>query len=76
MVGNREFVARLKQCRDESGTPNNARERASILSKMLHIPKHQAWSFLEGQQMPEPQIVEMIAQEFEVDPKWLSGDKA
>lgn len=71
MPGNREFVAKLKQCLDESGTPNNPRERASILSKILHIPKHQAWAYLEGQQMPEPDILEMIAQEFEVETNWL-----
>ncbi len=73
MPGNREFVARLKQCLDESGTPNNPRERASLLSDMLRVPKHQARAYLDGQQMPEPHMLEIIAQEFEVEAGWLAG---
>ncbi len=67
----KEFAEKLNKCLDESDAPAPVRERASILSKMLDIPKQQAWSMLEGQILPEQSIVQRIAVEFEVDLKWL-----
>lgn len=69
------FAERLNQCLDDTDAPDSIRERASILSKMTDIPKQVAWSIVEGHQFPEPSLVQKIAAEFEVDPKWLSGEK-
>lgn len=67
------FAQRLNSCLDDLGAPINVRERAVILSKMTHIPKQQAWSFLEGHQVPDADLLHKLAQEFEVDPDWLAG---
>ena len=69
------FAEKLNKCLDESEAPTLVRERAGILSKMLDIPKQQAWSILEGQLIPEQSLLQRIASEFEVDLKWLSGGK-
>lgn len=69
------FSERLNQCLDDTGAPNSLRERAAILSKLIDIPKQLAWSLLEGHQAPDPDVLQKIASEFEVDPQWLSGDK-
>lgn len=69
----KEFAEKLNKCLDESEAPALVRERAGILSKMLDIPKQQAWSILEGQVFPEQTILQRIAVEFEVDMKWLCG---
>ncbi len=74
-LGAKSFAERLNSCLDDTGAPAQTRERAMILSKLLDIPKQQAWTFLEGQSMPEPEVLNLIATEFEVDPKWLSGEK-
>ncbi|TAK77167.1 MAG: XRE family transcriptional regulator [Gammaproteobacteria bacterium] len=71
----KHFAQRLNSCLDDSGAPIQIRERAAILSKMIDISKQQAWSLLEGQQLPDPDLLQKIAEEFEVDPKWLSGEK-
>ena len=71
----RHFAQRLNSCLDDTDAPAQARERAQILSKMLDIPKQQAWSLLEGQQYPDPDLLQKIANEFDVDPKWLTGEK-
>lgn len=71
----KQFAERLNHCLDETGAPNHTRDRAAILSKMLDIPKQQAWAFLEGHQAPNSETLERIANEFEVSPKWLSGEK-
>lgn len=68
------FAARLQSCLDDTDAPIQIRERAALLSKMLDIPKHQANALLEGREFPTPELLEQIANEFEVDTKWLSGN--
>lgn len=70
----RAFAARLQSCLDDTGAPSQIRERAAILSKMLDIPKHEANALLEGREFPSQELLEQIANEFEVDTKWLSGN--
>jgi len=70
----RAFAARLQHCLDETGAPTQIRERAAILSKLIDIPKHQANALLEGREFPSDELLEQIANEFEVDTKWLSGN--
>lgn len=71
----KHFAEKLNRCLDDTDAPHSSRERAAILSKMLDIPKQQAWSLLEGQQIPDHDLIQKIAAEFEVDLKWLSGEK-
>ena len=61
----KEFASKLNKCLDETGAPAQMRERSNILSKMLDIPKHQAWGLLDGQQLPEQALLHQIAEEFE-----------
>jgi hypothetical protein len=75
IVGLKLFSERLNYCLDETGAPSSVRERAAILSKMIDIPKQTAFSLLEGQQSPAKDTIEKIADEFEVDAAWLSGEK-
>jgi hypothetical protein len=67
------FAQRLNDCLDETGAPAQVRERVAILSKMLNLPKQQAWGFLEGLQLPNSEQLAQIATEFEVEVNWLSG---
>lgn len=69
----KDFAEKLNKCLDESEAPTLVRERAGILSKMLDIPRQQAWSLLEGHIIPEQTLLQRIANEFEVDLKWLCG---
>jgi len=71
----KHFSERLNHCLDETDAPSQIRERAIVLSKMLDIPKPLAWGLLEGHQQPDAEMLQRIADEFEVDPKWLSGEK-
>ena len=74
-VSAKRFAEKLNQCLDQTDAPNQVRERAVILSKMLDIPKQQAWGLIEGQQVPDPALMQKIANEFEVDLKWLSNEE-
>lgn len=74
-LGPRQFSQRLNDCLDDTEAPAQPRERANVLSRMLDIPKQQAWSILQGLHLPDADLLERIATEFEVDPQWLCGDK-
>lgn len=67
----KQFAQWLNSCLDETDAPSQLRERATILSKMLDIPKQQAWGLLEGHIMPDTSLLQKIAGEFEIDPVWL-----
>lgn len=71
----KQFAEKLNKCLDDTDAPKNIRERSVILSKMLDISKQQAFSLLEGHVLPNDDIIQQIADEFEVDVNWLSGEK-
>ena len=39
----KQFADQLNESLDDLGLPSNMRERAAVFSKMLNIPKQQAW---------------------------------
>lgn len=71
----KRFSEQLSKGLDDLGMPIHIRERSSMLSKMLHIPKQQAWGLLEGHLMPDEALLDKIATELEVDKKWLLQDE-
>lgn len=71
----KHFAQRLNHLLDDMGAPSQIRERAAVLSKMLDISKQEAWSLLGGHQFPTMELLQKIATEFEVDQKWISGEK-
>ena len=73
VISARAFANRLNECLDSADTPSQIRERAVILSKVLDLPRQQAWSLLEGHVIPDLDVLCRIAEEFEVDVHWLAG---
>ncbi len=63
----KQFAEALNKGLDELDVPIQIRERASILSKMLDIPKQQAWNLLEGLQMPDADLLQRIKEELEIE---------
>jgi len=67
----KNFAEKLNKSLDDLGMPNNTKERAAKLSKLLDVPRQQAWNLIEGLQKPDQDLLERIAQELEVDIAWL-----
>ena len=63
----KQLSMKVKKILDNLGAPTGARERVTILSKLLGIPKPQAWSLIEGQAAPDPILLKKLANEFEVN---------
>lgn len=66
------FSEQLNKCLDELGMPTSVRDRAALFSKMLHIPKQQAWSLLEGHLYPDKILLQEIINELEVDDTYFN----
>lgn len=63
----KQFAEQLNKSLDELGVPIHIKERSAILSKMLHIPRQQAWSLLEGHIFPDENLLQKIAAELEIN---------
>ena len=57
----------LNRSLDDLGAPHSVRERANILSKILHIPRQQAWNILEGHIFPENDLLQKMSAELDID---------
>jgi hypothetical protein len=67
-LSTKKLAHEINKSLDEIGVPENSKERLAIFSRMLDIPRQQAWSLLEGQCIPDEKILEKIANELEIDP--------
>jgi hypothetical protein len=67
----KHFANVLNHCLDGVDAPHNPSKRAAILSKMLDIPRHEAFMLVEGKYIPNHELIEKIANEFDIDPKEL-----
>jgi hypothetical protein len=72
----KHFAKQLNKALDNIEAPSAIRERAIVLSKILDIPKQDAWALLEGQQLPSEALLQKTATELEVDVAWLLGNEA
>ncbi len=63
----KRFAESLNKSLDELEVPNQIRERAVILSKILDIPKQLAWNLLEGTQLPDDDLLSRITSELEIE---------
>jgi hypothetical protein len=67
LLSTKKLAYQINKSLDEIGVPENSKERVAIFSRMLDIPRQQAWSLLEGQLIPDKAILEKIADELEID---------
>ncbi|MDP3558753.1 MAG: hypothetical protein Q8R79_00185 [Legionellaceae bacterium] len=70
---NRIFSTRLNKELDGIGFPLRTEERITAFSKLLHIPKYTAEALLQGAITPNPDLLNRLSSELEVDQDWLMG---
>jgi hypothetical protein len=63
----KQLAIQINKTLNDLGVPINSRERAQILSKMLDIPKQQAWGLLEGHALPDEITLKKISNELEIE---------
>jgi hypothetical protein len=67
----KRFAEQLNKNLDDLDMPIPIRERAGLLSKMLDIPKQLAWNLLEGNVIPDENLLQRIATELEIESSML-----
>lgn len=70
---NKRFSERLNKELDSIGVPEATGERIAVLAKLLKVPKFKAEALLNGITSPDETLLQILAQELEVDTEWLLG---
>ncbi len=70
---NKQFADRLNQELDKIDVPKPLDERIDAFSKLIHVPRFKAETILSGHIPSEPELIDRIVHELEVDRDWLLG---
>ena len=70
-MSTKQFSERLNKELDELGVPELHADRVAVFAKLMHIPKLKAEFVLDGKALPDQTLLDTIASELEIDPKWL-----
>lgn len=70
---NKQFSERLNKELDEIGVPQRNEERIEIFAKLIKIPRFKAEALLTGNTKPDAPLLNILAEELEVNSDWLLG---
>lgn len=72
-MSNRVFSDRLNEGLDEIGMPQRTDERIETFSKFIKIPKFHAQAVLNGNEIPNEEVLSFLSDQLEVSIEWLLG---
>ena len=72
-MSNKRFSERLNKSLDDIGVPEHNEERVTSFSKLIKVPRFKAEALLNGNTIPDAPLLELLAEELEVDADWLLG---
>ena len=70
---NKQFSERLNKELDEIGVPQRSEERVEVFAKLIKVPRFKAEAILSGHLVLDAPLIELLAEEFEVNADWLLG---
>jgi hypothetical protein len=70
---NKQFSERLNKELDTIGLPPQQDERVVVFAKLLKVPRFKAEALLNGLMTPDTQLLDLLAEELEVNGEWLVG---
>ena len=70
----KKFATRFNHELDAIGVTEHELERIETTAKLFKIPKFKAESLIHGNMLPNNELLQNIADEFEVPTKWLLGE--
>jgi len=71
---NRIFSERLNHELNAMGMPERLDERIETFSKVFKTPRFKSEAILNGNTIPDGELLNKLAQELEVSANWLLGD--
>lgn len=72
-MGNKQFCERLNKELDAIGVPQRSDERVEVFAKLLKVPRFKAEAILNGNVHLESPLIDVLAEELEVNVDWLLG---
>lgn len=72
-MSNKQFSERLNKELDSIGVPSLGSERIDVFAKLMKLPKYKAESILNGNIIPDVELLGLLAAELEVNSEWLIG---
>lgn len=75
-MANKKLTERLNNELDELGVPTLMTERVQVCSKLFNLPKFKVEALLHGIVAVDSKGLQKIADELDVKPEWLFGNKA
>ena len=72
-MSNRQFSERLNKELDSIGVPERSDERVEVFAKLIKVPRFKAEAILNGSFVIDGPLLELLAQELEVNADWLIG---
>lgn len=72
-MSNRQFSERLNKELDNIGVPERTEERVEVFAKLIKVPRFKAEAILNGTFVLDPPLLQLLAQELEVNGDWLIG---
>lgn len=73
-MSHRQFSERLNKELDEIGVPQPTNERINVFAKLTKTPRFKAEAILNGTLIPDPTLLNTLADELEVSVQWLLGE--
>lgn len=70
---NKQFSERLNKELDNIGVPLLGSERIDVFARLMKLPKYKAESLLNGNTIPDVELLGLLAAELEVNGEWLIG---
>ncbi|OGV29914.1 MAG: hypothetical protein A3E88_02275 [Legionellales bacterium RIFCSPHIGHO2_12_FULL_35_11] len=70
---NKVFSERLNHSLNEIGMPERIEERVATFSKIFKTPKFKSQEILNGNLIPDTELLQKLADELEVSTAWLLG---
>jgi hypothetical protein len=72
-MSNRIFAERLNAELDDIGMPLRVDERIETFSKFIELPRFKAQAVLNGNEIPNEEILTFLSNQLEVSVAWLLG---
>lgn len=72
-MSNKQFSERLNKELDDIGVPQRNDERIEVFAKLLKVPRFKAEALLTGNTTPDAPLLDLLAEELEVNSEWLLG---
>lgn len=72
-MSNRRFSERLNKELDNIGVPERNDERVEVFAKLIKVPRFKAEAILNGTTIIEAPLLDLLAEELEVNADWLIG---